>query len=164
MQNLSRLAAGWTLALSCLVLGAGDCGGSEPAPTGCSRDSECATGAYCRDADGECYSYGYCETARDCSEQPLTHTACTGNWTCTTNRDCAWACSVVLPRLGETCASNGACDTELTCLRYNSIAGHSGPEFTTCEKACSTSLDCASGMVCVTISDGPGQVCRARNG
>jgi hypothetical protein len=63
-----------------------------------------------------------------------------------------------LPGQGEKCNAAGACATGLTCMKYYGIAGPSGPLFTSCEIACSDG--CPDGQQCITIADGPGEVCR----
>ncbi|MDP2140271.1 MAG: hypothetical protein Q8L20_05615 [Gammaproteobacteria bacterium] len=65
---------------------------------------------------------------------------------------------------GESCtvASGAQCDTGLSCLSYYGIAGPSGPEFRTCEISCAApGSQCPNGQACVTVADGPGQVCQA---
>ena len=65
---------------------------------------------------------------------------------------------------GESCkvTSGAQCDTGLSCLSYYGVAGASGPEFRTCEIPCSASASqCPGGQACVTVADGPGQVCQA---
>lgn len=61
--------------------------------------------------------------------------------------------------LGEKCAENG-CQTGQACVHYFGIAGPKGPEFTSCEIACADGAACPEGTTCITIADGPGQVCR----
>ena len=66
---------------------------------------------------------------------------------------------------GESCtvASGAQCDTWLSCLSYYGIAGPSGPEFRTCEISCAApGSQCPSGQACVTVADGPGQVCQVQ--
>ena len=63
---------------------------------------------------------------------------------------------------GETC-DDGKCAAGLQCISYYGIAGPAGPKFTSCEIRCdavSGKPHCPSGQNCVTISDGPGSVCR----
>lgn len=57
------------------------------------------------------------------------------------------------------CSGNTQCPAGQTCLSYFGIAGANGPEFNSCEIPCATGADCPAGTQCVTISDGPGQVC-----
>lgn len=62
---------------------------------------------------------------------------------------------------GQSCAELGSqCEAGTTCLSYYGIAGASGPLFKTCEIPCNG--QCPAGQSCVTIADGPGQVCRAQ--
>jgi eight-cysteine-cluster-containing protein len=62
---------------------------------------------------------------------------------------------------GEPC-KDGKCDAGLECVKYYGIAGARGPEFTSCEIRCLKKGTCPEGQECVTIADGPGQVCRPR--
>jgi hypothetical protein len=62
------------------------------------------------------------------------------------------------PKLGEPCGSGDACG-EGSCVSYRGIAGARGPEFKTCELRCDQGA-CRDGRTCITIADGPGQVCR----
>lgn len=62
--------------------------------------------------------------------------------------------------LGDKCGENGACPTGQACVKYFGIAGPSGPQFESCEISCTGEAPCPSGTKCVTIADGPGQVCR----
>jgi hypothetical protein len=64
------------------------------------------------------------------------------------------------PGMGENCGANDACAKGLTCVSYYGIAGARGPQFKTCEIKCKADANCPSGTKCVTIADGPGQVCR----
>jgi len=64
-----------------------------------------------------------------------------------------------LPKQGEGCAE-GKCAAGLTCVEYYGIAGPRGPKFTSCEIPCVGGGRCPGGQKCVTIADGPGQVCR----
>lgn len=65
---------------------------------------------------------------------------------------------------GEPCADGGGCAAEpagLLCVEYYGIAGPRGPKFTSCEIPCAQKgATCPEGQSCVTIADGPGQVCR----
>ena len=69
--------------------------------------------------------------------------------------------SGVLPKQGEKCPDN-QCDAGLTCVEYYGIAGARGPKFTSCEIPCKGGAACPQGQKCITIADGPGQVCRAQ--
>ncbi|HMI89584.1 MAG TPA: hypothetical protein VK550_36170 [Polyangiaceae bacterium] len=62
---------------------------------------------------------------------------------------------------GQTC-EDGKCARGLECISYYGFAGTAGPKFTACEIRCQMSGKpaCPSGQSCVTISDGPGSVCR----
>ncbi len=66
-----------------------------------------------------------------------------------------------LPKQGAACSADGKCEKGLTCVKYYGIAGPKGPEFKSCEIRCAGGQACPSGQKCVTIADGPGQVCRA---
>ena len=69
-----------------------------------------------------------------------------------------------LPKQGENCTADYKCAAGLTCKRYRGIAGAAGPEFKSCEIPCSGkgSSTCPAGQTCVTIADGPGQVCKPK--
>jgi hypothetical protein len=63
-------------------------------------------------------------------------------------------------KAGETCDDKG-CGGGYTCVSYYGIAGPNGPQFKSCEIPCGKATDkCPAGTKCVTIADGPGQVCR----
>jgi hypothetical protein len=64
------------------------------------------------------------------------------------------------PGIGETCGAGDACATGLECVAYYGFAGTRGPRFTSCEVRCVKDGQCPKGRHCVTISDGPGSVCR----
>lgn len=64
------------------------------------------------------------------------------------------------PGQGARCADAGRCADGLTCIEYHGIAGAAGPTFTSCEIPCGGKARCPAGQRCVTISDGPGSVCR----
>jgi len=66
------------------------------------------------------------------------------------------------PGMGETCGVHDACAAGLTCITYYGIAGARGPAFKSCEIRCDTSpkAACPKGTSCMTVSDGPGRVCR----
>lgn len=61
--------------------------------------------------------------------------------------------------LGEKCGADDACPAGQTCVSYLGIAGGNGPTFKSCEIKCAKET-CPDGTACVTIADGPGQVCR----
>jgi hypothetical protein len=64
---------------------------------------------------------------------------------------------------GLPCDAAGKCGGGLTCLSYFGIAGPQGPTFTSCEIPCMNAPEsCPQGQQCITIADGPGQVCRPR--
>ena len=66
------------------------------------------------------------------------------------------------PRMGENCGANDACAPGFECVKYYGIAGARGPQFASCEVRCGgkAKAACPSGTRCLTIADGPGQVCR----
>jgi hypothetical protein len=65
-------------------------------------------------------------------------------------------------QLGQPCGEADACQSGATCVKYYGIAGPSGPEFKSCEIQCTDPKGtCPDGTKCVTVADGPGQVCRA---
>lgn len=63
------------------------------------------------------------------------------------------------PKIGENCAAGDVCG-EGSCVSYRGIAGARGPEFKTCELRCDPEKRCEGGRQCITIADGPGEVCR----
>jgi hypothetical protein len=63
------------------------------------------------------------------------------------------------PKLGEPCAANDVCG-EGTCVKYYGIAGPRGGEFKSCEIRCDADGRCEGSRKCITVADGPGQVCR----
>ncbi len=65
---------------------------------------------------------------------------------------------------GQSCASpTQQCGTGLSCESYYGIAGAAGPQFKTCEIPCSApGAQCPLGQSCVTVADGPGQVCQPK--
>lgn len=54
------------------------------------------------------------------------------------------------------------CPPPRECIQYFGIAGPSGPSFHACELRCDRGGgdSCPDGTRCVTIADGPGDVCR----
>jgi hypothetical protein len=95
---------------------------------------------------------------------------CENDASCPAGQGCAlvvdgpgWVCQVSaaeeLPQQGEAC-QDGRCAEGLACVEYYGIAGPRGGLFTSCEIRCATSDGCPDGQQCVTIADGPGQVCR----
>ena len=66
-----------------------------------------------------------------------------------------------ITKFGTACGETDRCEGGTSCTRYYGIAGPSGPEFKSCEVACSNGKGCPAGATCITIADGPGSVCRA---
>jgi len=66
------------------------------------------------------------------------------------------------PKLGEPCGPQDTCG-EGSCVSYYGIAGPRGPEFKSCEIRCNPQGRCEGGRQCITVADGPGQVCRSPN-
>jgi len=64
------------------------------------------------------------------------------------------------PRTSSDTDPNSGCDRGLSCVSYYGIAGPRGPLFASCEIKCADTSDCPGGQTCVTIADGPGEVCR----
>ncbi|MDB4966536.1 MAG: hypothetical protein JWN44_2225 [Myxococcales bacterium] len=64
------------------------------------------------------------------------------------------------PKQGEPCDANGKCAQSLTCVRYYGVAGARGPAMTSCEIRCGENGSCPKGQACISVADGPGQVCR----
>jgi hypothetical protein len=64
------------------------------------------------------------------------------------------------PGIEEACGPDDHCAPGLTCVAYYGFAGPRGPQFKTCEIRCRDNSVCPKGRSCVTVSDGPGQVCR----
>ena len=63
--------------------------------------------------------------------------------------------------MGGKCGPDAPCAEGLTCVEYYGIAGAAGPKFASCERRCGKGEPpCPAGTSCVTIADGPGQVCR----
>src|ERR1700712_4922233 len=81
---------------------------------------------------------------------PPSHPATTGSATTGT----------AAPGMGEKCGAGDACATGLACVSYYGIAGRRGGEFKSCEVRCDKDAQCPSSKHCVTVSDGPGRVCR----
>jgi len=65
-----------------------------------------------------------------------------------------------LPAQGHPCDDDHRCAEGLTCVEFYGIAGANGPSMTSCEIRCKADKACPDGQHCVTVSDGPGQVCR----
>lgn len=68
--------------------------------------------------------------------------------------------AAVAPGISETCGTQDRCATGLTCVSYYGFAGTRGPQFKSCEIRCEADKGCPTGRTCVTVSDGPGRVCR----
>jgi hypothetical protein len=64
------------------------------------------------------------------------------------------------PGIEEPCGPGDRCAPGLTCVSYYGFAGPRGPQFKTCEIRCKDDSVCPKGRTCVTVSDGPGRVCR----
>jgi hypothetical protein len=64
------------------------------------------------------------------------------------------------PGIGEDCGAGDTCAAGLTCVSYYGFAGTQGPKFKSCEVRCETDTACPKGRTCMTVSDGPGRVCR----
>ncbi len=67
-------------------------------------------------------------------------------------------------QLGVPCGDADSCQAGAHCQKYYGIAGPSGPEFSSCEVTCEGKGACPAGTTCITIADGPGEVCRADGG
>jgi hypothetical protein len=63
---------------------------------------------------------------------------------------------------GSKCSPEGTCPATLECVKYYGIAGPKGPQFSSCEMRCDGKEGCPTGLDCITIADGPGQVCRKK--
>ena len=63
------------------------------------------------------------------------------------------------PKISETCGDGDRCG-EGECVTYYGFAGPRGPQFKSCEIRCTGGTACPDGRTCMTIADGPGQVCR----
>ena len=85
---------------------------------------------------------------------------------CVSNK-CAWwsASGATLPgaegpKDGDKCGDT-VCQPPKTCVHYYGIAGPNGPQFHSCEIPCTPGkAKCPDGTKCITIADGPGNVCR----
>ena len=86
--------------------------------------------------------------------------------------ECAWFSTdgTTLPASGGGGGAGGGapcgdavCRPEETCIGYYGIAGPSGPMFYTCAIPCRRGAPndgCPEGRRCVTIADGPGDICQ----
>lgn len=69
------------------------------------------------------------------------------------------------PGRGEPCPEDKcALGQNLECLKYYGFAGPAGGLLTSCETPCGPADQCPEGLSCITIADGPGQVCRPVEG
>lgn len=67
----------------------------------------------------------------------------------------------IVTQAGDCSTDSSICEDGTLCVAYFGIAGPQGPEFKSCEIPCSQpGALCPLGQSCVTIADGPGQVCR----
>jgi hypothetical protein len=64
------------------------------------------------------------------------------------------------PGIEQPCGPGDHCAPGLTCIAYYGFAGPRGPQFKSCEVRCKDDSGCPTGRTCVTVSDGPGRVCR----
>jgi len=64
------------------------------------------------------------------------------------------------PGIGENCGAGDVCAPGMSCVSYYGFAGPRGPLFKSCEVRCEDNAACPQGRTCVTVSDGPGRVCR----
>lgn len=92
------------------------------------------------------------------SKQPETVTPATGAATAPQPS----APVIAAEAYGAVCSDTAPCAQGLSCTTYYGIAGPSGPAFQSCEVKCGSDADCAAGTHCITIADGPGQVCRPK--
>lgn len=124
-------------------------------------------------ADADCYTGGcsgeVCSAATDvittCEVLPVSlpqGTSCG----CVQGQ-CIWwnPEGITLPPVEEPAPSSCAtllCQPPQVCIEYYGIAGPSGPKFASCEIRCGgeKNVACPDDLQCVTIADGPGQVCR----
>lgn len=66
------------------------------------------------------------------------------------------------PELASTSCATLLCSPPTRCIEYYGIAGPNGPKFASCEIPCEEgTMRCPEGLRCITVADGPGQVCRA---
>jgi eight-cysteine-cluster-containing protein len=124
-----------------------------------------------------------CQTDKDCFTGGCGAEICSANVDATSSCDvqewptkgascgcvageCAWYRGVdpdAKPVQGQPCPDQ-KCADGLTCIEYYGIAGPQGPKFTSCEVPCGQGGPCPEGQTCITIADGPGQVCRGEGG
>ena len=135
-------------------------------PNDCSADSQCLKGGCSSEVCSA--DQGVVTT---CEALPISLPASTACG-CVEGQ-CQWwnPDGLVLPDLpapseepAEVSCATTLCQPPTKCLEYYGIAGPSGPKFVSCEIACDPTSKkkdaCPSGMSCVTIADGPGNVCR----
>jgi len=67
--------------------------------------------------------------------------------------------SPTTPSTAVTCGDK-TCAAGESCLSYYGIAGANGPRFQTCATPCGPKRTCPTGKSCVTVADGPGDVCQ----
>ncbi len=61
---------------------------------------------------------------------------------------------------GPVVCGEKTCAAGETCIEYYGIAGPNGPRFQTCGIPCGPKRTCPDGKSCVTVADGPGDVCQ----
>jgi hypothetical protein len=93
------------------------------------------------------------------SKQPESVTPATGGGTATQPA----GPGIAAEAYGAVCSDTAPCASGLSCTTYYGIAGPNGPSFQSCELKCGSDADCQAGTACVTIADGPGQVCRPKS-
>ena len=126
-------------------------------------------------ADTDCHTSGC--SSEVCSAEADVTTSCEVQSWPTQGASCGCVTGTCMWYQGGTAASGGpaqgtaaehgmpcpqgTCVDGLRCMRYYGVAGAQGPQFSSCEIPCPMPGDkCPSGMECITISDGPGRVCR----
>ena len=67
-------------------------------------------------------------------------------------------CGCTLPGRGESCPA-GLCAQGFSCISYYGVAGPAGELFSSCEIPCDSKGMCPRDEMCMTISDGAGEVC-----
>jgi eight-cysteine-cluster-containing protein len=118
----------------------------------CQTDADCGTGG--------------CSGEVCAADDQTIYTTCeaiigpAGGCQCVDNQ-CQWAetfCPHEMPGVGQGCGPAGLCAEGLTCMTYCGIS--CAFQFSTCEISCLDGNPCPDGLVCMTIYDGPGTVCR----
>ncbi len=61
---------------------------------------------------------------------------------------------------GPVVCGDTTCASGEQCIEYFGIAGPRGPRFQTCAIPCGAKRSCPKGLSCVTVADGPGDVCQ----